>query len=201
MSARSAIFIVAGLLLGVAAADVLLTRLLTAPQSGSGTMSGKVAIGGPLTLKDTGGRRVTEKDFAGKPMLVYFGYTNCPDICPAGLQIISQALDKLGPKAERLSVLFITLDPERDTEKVLGDFVKSFHPRIIGLTGSPEETDAAAKAYRVYHKKVEDEGSSGGYSVDHTGFMYLMAGNGEYLQHFPHNVTVDNLADGLSKHL
>jgi protein SCO1/2 len=205
MSARSVVLIVLGLLLGAIAADLLLTRTLLETRSGmsaSGTAtSGKVAIGGPFSLTDTSGRHVTEKEFAGKPMLVYFGYTNCPDICPAGLQIISQALDRIGPKVDGLSILFVTLDPERDTEKVLGEFVKSFHPKIVGLTGTTEEVDAAAKAYRVYHKKVEDAGSGGRYSVDHTGFMYLMDKDGLYLQHFPHNVTVDNLADSLGKHL
>ncbi len=201
MSARSVIFIVLGLVVGVAAADMILTRMLTPPTSGSAVSEGKVAIGGPFKLVDGAGRAVTEKDFAGKPMLVYFGYTNCPDICPAGLQIIAQALDKLGPKAGNISVLFVTLDPERDTSKVLSEFVASFDPRIVGLTGTTEEIDAVAKAYRVYHKKVENEGAGGRYSVDHTGFMYLMDGKGDYLQHFPHNVSVENLAGALSKQL
>ena len=198
MSMRLTFGVLIGVLIGAATA----ITMLAPPSANNGTVSeGKPLVGGAFTLTDTAGKRVTEKDFAGRPMLVYFGYTNCPDICPAGLQIISAALDKLGPQADKLSVLFISLDPERDTPAVLGEYVKSFHPRIAGLTGSVEEMTAAAKAYRVYHKKVMLEGSAAEYSIDHTGFMYLMDGRGEYLKHFPHNVAIDTLAQELAKAL
>lgn len=164
--------------------------------------TGKALIGGPFSLLDPSGKRVTEKDFAGRPMLVYFGFTNCPDVCPAGLQVIAAALDKLGPKADGLAPLFITLDPERDTPQVIGEYVKSFNPRIVGLSGSPEDIAAVAKAYRVYFKKVADANSaSGNYSVDHSAYMYLMSPTGELLKHFPHTVNVDELADELAKAL
>lgn len=198
MSMRLMFGILIGVLIGAATALTLLAP--PAPTNGSAN-EGKPLIGGAFALTDTTGKRVTEKDFAGRPMLLYFGYTNCPDICPAGLQIISAALDKLGPQADKLSVLFISLDPERDTPAVLGEYVKSFHPRITGLTGSVEDMTAAAKAYRVYHKKVSLEGSAAQYSIDHTGFMYLMDGRGEYLKHFPHNVPIDKLAEELAKAL
>jgi protein SCO1/2 len=131
-------------------------------------------------------------------MLVYFGYTHCPDVCPSGLQVISAALDKLGPGAARIAPLFVTLDPERDTPQVMGEYVKSFHPGIIGLTGTPDETAAVAKAYRVYFKKVADENTPGNYSVDHSSFMYLMNGRGEYVKHFSHSANIDDLAGALS---
>lgn len=199
MSMRLFLAILFGLLIGGAAA----LTLLVAPMQPQGTAvtSGKAAIGGPFTLTDHTGKRVTEKDFAGRLLLVYFGFTNCPDICPSGLQVISAALDKLGPQSEKVTPVFISVDPERDSVSVLGEYVKSFHPRIVGLTGSAEDVRGAAKAFRVYYKKVEDEQNPTRYSVDHTSFMYLMDANGEFLQHFPHTVTVDKLAEGISKHL
>ncbi len=190
-----------GLLAGAAAALVLVVgpQLGTAPGTEQ-TTTGKALIGGPFSLEDASGKRVTEKDFAGRPMLVYFGFTNCPDICPAGLQVIAAALDKLGPKADGLTPIFITLDPERDTPKVIGEYVKSFNPRIVGLSGSADDIAAVAKAYRVYYKKVADANStSGNYSVDHSAYMYLVSPTGEYITHFPHNVDVDQLAAELAK--
>jgi protein SCO1/2 len=185
-----------GLLTGIVTALVL----LAAPhwEGGNPQATGKALIGGPISLVDQTGKRVTEKDFAGKPVLVYFGFTNCPDVCPAGLQVISAALDKLGTSAEKLTPVFITLDPERDTPPVLAAYLKSFHPRIVGLTGTVDEVKAAAKAYRVYFKKVADEKFPGGYSVDHSSFMYLMNASGEYMRHFPHTVSPDELASALA---
>lgn len=190
---------IAGLAVGAIAA---LMFVVATHEPGPRTeSSGKALIGGPFSLVDTTGKRVTDKDFAGKPMLVYFGYTSCPDVCPAGLQVISAALDKLGDKAAGLTPLFITVDPEHDTAAVMAEYVKSFHPRIVGLTGTPEEIAAVAKAYRVYYKKVPDEKDPSRYSVDHSSFMYLMDANGELVSHFPHTVGVDELADALAKAL
>jgi len=185
-----------GLLVGALVAVVL---TMSPPASNPSVIAttGKALVGGPFSLVDASGKRVTEKDFAGRPMLVYFGFTNCPDICPSGLQVISAALDKLGTSTN-IAPLFITLDPERDTPQVMGEYVKSFHPAIVGLTGTPEEVAAAAKAYRVYFRKVEDQKTRGAYSVDHSGFMYLMNGKGEYVRHFPHSVGIDELATALA---
>lgn len=132
-------------------------------------------------------------------MLVYFGFTFCPDVCPSGLQVIAAALQKLGPKADRIVPLFITVDAERDTPEQMAEYVKSFDPRLIGLTGSQAEVDAAAKAYRVYHKKVKDEKSTAGYTIDHTALMYLMGPDGAYVTHFSHTTSVDTLAERLAK--
>lgn len=189
-----------GLAAGVVAAVLLLALPDPMPPGSQPQSTGRALIGGPFTLTDDTGRRVTEKDFAGKPMLVFFGFTNCPDICPSGLQVMAAALEELGPKADELTPVFITLDPERDTPEVLKDYVKSFSPRIVGLTGSPAEAAAAAKAYRVYAKKAPAD-EAGNYSVDHSSFMYLMSREGEFVKHFPHTVGPSELAQGLASAL
>jgi protein SCO1/2 len=188
-------------LIGLAAGIMSAVLLLVIP-SGPATQvatAGKALIGGPFSLVQADGTRVTDKTFAGKPMLVYFGFTNCPDVCPSGLQVISAALDKLGPKADGITPLFITVDPERDTPQVIGDYVKSFNPRIVGLSGSPEDVAAVTKAYRVYVNKVPNEKEPDRYGVDHSSFMYLMNSSGEFVKHFPHTVDADQLADEMAK--
>ena len=110
---------------------------------------GKALIGGPFKLVDHTGKTVTEKDFAGRKMLVFFGFTHCPDICPSGLQVMSAALDQLGDKAGAVVPIFVTVDPERDTPEVMAKYVTSFHPRLVGLTGSQDAIKTTAKAYRV----------------------------------------------------
>lgn len=163
--------------------------------------SGRALIGGPFQLVSGEGKQVTEKDFAGKPMLVFFGFTHCPDVCPSGLQVIAAALDQLGDKAKGLTPIFITVDPARDTPEVTGKYVASFHPAIVGLSGSPEQVAGAIKAYRVYAKKVEDGASGDHYNVDHSAFLYLMDANGDFVKHFSHSVDADALAAELSKAL
>ena len=202
MNRRILLISLAGALAGGAAALALLTGSpVPLGPSGSSASTGKALIGGPFLLVDQTGRRVTEKDFAGRLMLVYFGFTACPDICPSGLQVIAAALDKLGARGEKVVPVFITLDPERDTPEVLGGYVKSFHPRLVGLSGTPEEIAAATKAYRVYAAKVPSDTAPGAYSIDHSGFMYLMDGQGQFVQHFKHTVTVEKLVDGIAKAL
>jgi len=185
-----------GLAAGIASALLLLTLPSTTPTSQS---SGRALIGGPFSLVDGAGRRVTDQDFAGKPLLVYFGFTNCPDVCPAGLQVIAAALARLGDKAEGMNTVFITVDPERDTPELLGRYAASFDKRIVGLSGSPEEVAAVLKAYRVYATKVPDPDKPTEYNVDHSSFMYLMDKDGAYLQHFPHSVDANALADAIAK--
>src|SRR6185437_773362 len=139
---------------------------------GTGVPAG-LAIGGPFTLVDQSGKRVTQADFRGRWMLVYFGYTFCPDVCPTELQTIAGALDKLGPDAASIAPLFITIDPARDTPAILADYVKLFDNRLIGLTGSAKEIDDVAREYRVYYAKVT-QNSGGSYLMDHSSFAYLM---------------------------
>ncbi len=197
MSSKLAAALVLGLLVGAAAAYVTLSTN-TEPHTAS---TGRVAIGGPFTLTDATGTRRTEKDFAGKPMLVFFGFTNCPDVCPSGLQTLTVALDKLGDKADRLTPLFITVDPERDTPAALAAYIKSFHPRLQALTGAPEEVQAAIKAYRVYARKVPYDSDPTRYNVDHSSFFYLMDANGQYVTHFPHNIDSEKLAEAIAANL
>jgi protein SCO1/2 len=161
--------------------------------------TGKALVGGPFTLVDHTGKTVTEKDFRGRYMLVYFGFTHCPDVCPTGLQVMAAALDKVGAKADQVTPILITVDPERDTPEQLASYVPSFSPRLVGLTGSPEQVAAALKAYRVYAKKVEDPKSAAGFTFDHTSLLYLMDRNGEYIAHFTHATSVDRIAERLAK--
>jgi protein SCO1/2 len=164
-------------------------------------VAGRALVGGPFALTDHTGRRVTDQDFRGRYMLVFFGFTYCPDVCPSALQLISAALDRLGPKAERVVPLFITLDPERDTPEHLAEYVKSFHPRLIGLTGSASDIEAAAKAYRVYFRKVADPKSTAEYTIDHTVFIYVMGPDGTYRTHFTHATPLETVVGRLAEML
>ena len=164
-------------------------------------VTGKALIGGPFNLTDHTGKRVTEKDFAGKFTLVFFGYTSCPDICPAELQVISAALDQLGERATNVTPLFITVDPERDTVKKMAGYVGNFHERLVGLTGSAEDIRAVVKTYRIYSGKVDDGHSSSDYLFDHSSVVYLMSPSGEYLAHFAYGTGVDKMAKGIAKFL
>lgn len=138
-------------------------------------------IGGPFTLTATDGRTVTDADFKGHPFLVFFGYTHCPDVCPTTLFSLSQVLKALGPDT-KLKVLFVTVDPARDTPKDMKDYLANFDPRIIGLSGNEAQTRAIERAYRVYAKKVPGQGSD--YSMDHTSIIYLMDKDGRFVSAF-----------------
>jgi protein SCO1 len=157
------------------------------------------AVGGPFRLLDQDGKRVTDADFRGKPFLVFFGFTHCPDICPTALFEMSEVLRRLGPDAEKTAVLFISVDPERDTPEKLKEYLSSFHPRIVGLTGSPQEIAEVEKAYRVYAKKVPLEG--GGYTMDHSAIVYLMDKDGRFVAPFNLKRTADEAAADLRRRL
>ena len=165
-----------------------------------GLLSGRAPVGGPFALTDQAGRRRTDADFRGKLVVLYFGYTYCPDVCPTELQSISLALDKLGGAAEAVQPLFITVDPERDTPARLADFVSSFHPRLIGLTGSVADIRKTALAYRTFFVK-NSAVASGEYSVDHTGFIYLVGKDGRYLGFLPPGSTPDDIAGAIRAQL
>lgn len=139
---------------------------------------GGVEVGGAFTLSDPDGKTVTDAAFRGRWMLVYFGYTFCPDVCPTELQAVAASLDQLGPLAEKVVPLFITIDPERDTPKAMGEYVKLFDDRIIGLTGTTAQVAAVAKAYRVYYAKAASKQVSD-YLMDHSSFLYLMGPDGK----------------------
>ncbi len=202
MSSRTMALILGGLVAGAALALVAVNQQAPPSTSTPATQTtGKALIGGPFTLTDQTGKRVTEKDFLGRYMLVFFGFTNCPDICPSGLQVMSAALDKLGNKADIVTPVFITLDAARDTPEKMKAYVKSFHPRLTGLTGSEAEVAAAAKAYRVYFQKIEDDKTPGSYTYDHAAIIYLMGKDGAFVTHIPHTTDVEQVVDALNKNL
>jgi cytochrome oxidase Cu insertion factor (SCO1/SenC/PrrC family) len=169
-------------------------------------------IGGPFALTDQTGRRRTDADFRGKLMVIYFGYASCPDICPADLTSIALALGqleaRLGGAADAIQPIFITLDPERDTVERLAEYVAAFHPRLIGLTGTPDEIRTVATAYKTwYAKKPVDppstaaNASAGDYAVDHTAFIYLVGKDGRYLGFLPPSTAPDHLRDVIGQML
>ena len=164
-------------------------------------IEGKALVGGPFTLTDHTGRRVTEKDFAGKFTLVFFGYTYCPDVCPAELQVMTAAMEQLGAKSKQVTPVFITIDPKRDTVEQMASYVSNFHERLVGLTGSHEEIRSVAKAYRVFYAKAKDDGSSTDYLMDHSSIVYLMNPKGEYAAHFSYGTGPEKMAQGIAKHL
>lgn len=187
--------VVAAVLVGLS-----LSTLLPSAENGVSTQAqNRALIGGPFELTDHQGNRVTEKDYAGQYKLIYFGFTYCPDVCPTELQTMSAALEEMGENAEKVQPLLITIDPERDTPEALAQYVGHFHSRLVGLTGTPEEIAAAAKAYRVYYAKVEDENSSAEYTMDHSSVLYFMGPDGSFLTHFGPGTAPSAMAQRMNK--
>lgn len=160
-----------------------------------GTVTG-TTVGGSFELVDHTGRTVTDQTFRGRFMLVYFGYTFCPDICPTDLQTMVSALDRLGPQAERVQPVFITVDPQRDTVAHLAEYMPLFGPELIGLTGSDDAIARTARAYKVYYARNDDGGSTD-YLMDHSAFMYLMDPEGTFVTVFGHGTSADAIAEGI----
>ena len=151
-----------------------------------------------FTLSDHNGQTRQLTDFAGKLVVVFFGYTQCPDVCPTSLTELAQAKKLLGPDGDKLQGLFVSVDPERDTPEILKEYVAAFGPQFKGLTGSPEQVQAALKAWRVYSRKAEPQ-PDGSYLVDHSTFTYLMDPAGAYASHFSHGITADEMAKRLGE--
>ncbi len=151
-----------------------------------------VRIGGPFSLIDGDGRTVTDGTFRGRWMLVYFGYTHCPDACPTALQDMANALDQLGPRRKEVAAVFITVDPQRDTPPVMKEYAAAFDAGIVPLTGSDEAVAAAAKAYRVYFAKHPTK--DGGYDMDHSSIIYVMDPRGRFVANFTHETSPDQIA-------
>jgi len=168
---RSIRYVLWGLVALAAAGAAFLTLDRIAPDSGT-------KLGAPFELQSTAGETVTDQDLLGRPHLIFFGFTHCPEICPTTLYEASGWMDTLGSDAERLNVYFITVDPERDTKEVLANYISPFGSRIVGLTGSLEEMDKAAKGYHVYYKKVPLD--DGDYTMDHTASIFLMKPDGSF---------------------
>lgn len=186
MTAKLRILIV-GLTLATAAAlatasALLLLRPGEMPVTVSKTLTtGTAAIGGPFSLLATNGRAVTDQTFRGKWRLMFFGYTFCPDACPTALNNISVALEKLGSDADKLQPLFVTVDPQRDTREVMADYLKSFDPRILGLTGTQDQIDRVVKEFRIYVASQRSESSGSDYLVSHSSYIYLMDPQGKFV--------------------
>jgi protein SCO1/2 len=156
-------------------------------------------VGGPFTLTDQDGKPISDRDLKGRPFLVFFGFTHCPDICPTTLFEMSEVFRALGPEQKDVRALFITVDPERDTPPVLKDYLSSFDPRVIGVTGDPAAIAAVERSYRVYAKKVPLEG--GNYTMDHTALVYLMDKDGRFVAPFSMKGTPQEAAADLKRYL
>ena len=180
----------------VAAGALLIVAMRENPKGAAGTMLAS-AIGGPFQLVDQNGKRVSDADLKGKWQLLFFGYTHCPDACPTALNEIALALDKLGDKRDKVEVVFITVDPERDTPQVLKSYVQSFDASIVALTGSPDQVAQAAKAYRVFYAKHPRP--DGGYEMDHSAVIYVMDPRGRFTATFTPESTADAIAERLQK--
>ena len=161
--------------------------------------TGAAKVGGPFALIDQNGQPRTDKDFRGRLMLVYFGYTNCPDVCPTTLAEMGDALGQLGGGGKRIAPIFVTVDPARDTPRVLKTYVKSFGENFVGLTGNPKAVANVASEYRVYFRKQDLP--TGGYAMDHSSTIYLMGPDGKFLDHYDESIGPDGLAKELRKRL
>jgi cytochrome oxidase Cu insertion factor (SCO1/SenC/PrrC family) len=198
MSARVLAAVTGALLL--AASSVAAEDQPSAAQLMDDLMWNRGPIGGPFALIDHTGKPRTNADFRGKLLVVYFGYTYCPDICPGDLLAISQALDRLGAAAREVQPIFITVDPERDTVEHLADYVSAFHKSLIGLTGAPHAIRKVATAYKAYYAKVESADHKD-YVVDHTAFIYLVGKDGQYLGFLPPSTTPERLGEVIMQQL
>ena len=176
--------------IAVATALVLSQPLVRAANS-------PVTIGGPFTLTSPDGTPVTEQIYRGKWLLVYFGFTSCPDTCPTALLEVAAALTRLGPDADKLQPLFITVDPQRDTPAVMGNYTQSFDPRIVGLTGTPQRIAAVAREYGVYYAPRQNGPSADDYVMDHSTYLYLMDAEGKFVRGFDADTPGERIAEAV----
>jgi len=199
---RARIVLVAALVLACVGLGALLRLFLLEGPGLPGTGgSAASSVGGPFALVDQNGKTRTDAEFRGALMLVYFGYTYSPDIGPAELETIATTLERLGDKAASLQPIFITIDPERDTAAALKSYVAHFSPRLVGLTGTPQQIAGVARSYRVYYAKVPLERSDkAGYLMDYSGLVYLIGRDGRYLTHFTPQTTSEQMAYTIRKY-
>jgi protein SCO1/2 len=165
----------------------------------TGANPGKSMIGGPFSLVNGDGRPVTDQDFRGKYLLIYFGFTFCPDVCPTSLNTLADALDRVGAKADRIQAVFITVDPKRDDPAAVKQYAAAFGTRIIGLTGTQAQIDAVAKAYRVYYRENRTGPGPNDYSMDHSSILYLMGPDGTFITPIRAEQPPEAIAATLSK--
>ncbi|MCW9035181.1 MAG: SCO family protein [Rhodospirillales bacterium] len=172
------------------------------PVAGTSPVLPAIEIGGPFDLVDHTGKAVTQDDYKGKFLLVFFGYTFCPDVCPTNLSIVSDALEIMTPEEkEKVQPLFISVDPERDTVELLQEYVTLFHPQMVGLTGTTENIAKVARSYRAFYAKAKESGGDEDYLVDHSATTYLMGPKGEFLTTFSHASDPELVAKGVKKFL
>ena len=175
--------------------------LLRGPEVRTQVASEPVQIGGSFTLVDGNGTSVTERDFLGRYLLVYFGYTSCPDVCPTTLNQVAAAMESLGSKAASLQPLFISVDPPRDTPEVVRKYAAAFGPRIIGLTGTLDQVAAVTSAYHVYYSVHRSAGADSNYTVDHSSILYLMGPDGRFIAPIRADLSASDMTAQISKHL
>ena len=168
------------------------TGLWIYKQTKNNNLNKATLVGGSYSLTDHNGNSVTDKSFSDKFKIIYFGYTFCPDICPTGMAVISQALDLLGNKAKRIKPLFITVDPKRDNIEIMAEYHSHFHPSFSNLTGTLDQIRRVAKLYRVYYKK-SDASEAENYLMDHSSIMYVLSPEGEYINHFGPQITPEQI--------
>jgi len=178
-----------------------ITAWVSEPLPNLFTRSAPAAVGGPFSLIDQNGVRRSQADFAGSYMLVNFGYTFCPDVCPTALRDISAAINQLGTDGEKVIPVFITIDPERDTVEKLKPYAAHFHPRLVALTGTADEIAAAAKAYRVYYARADVDLGGEDYLMDHSSLYYLMGPDGKFIRHFSYGAPADEIAAAIGDQL
>jgi protein SCO1/2 len=159
------------------------------------------SVGGPFALQDGNGRTVTDRDLRGRWLLVYFGYTSCPDACPTTLTEVATAMDKLGEHADQVQPVFISVDPQRDTPQVVKDYVAAFTPKLLGLTGTPEQVAQVAREYRVYYAIHRSGGGPGDYSVDHSSLLYLMGPDGRFVAPIRADESGEAIAADIAKYV
>ena len=188
---------VAGIV-AIAAVALAVSFIGIAPRT---IVTGEADVGGPFELVDQTGRTVTDKDFSGRVMLVYFGWTRDPDLTPASLQVMAQALDRLGRDGAKIAAIFISLDPVRDTPQVLAAHLGRVAPAVIGLSGNAEAIAALSKRYRVQHNRIDDPQLPGGYSIEHQSLYYIMDRNGRFAGHLEHGSDANELVAALRKAL
>ncbi len=169
------------------------------PQQTGLLASPSTSIGGDFHLTDQTGKQVSQKDYAGQYLLIYFGYTFCPDACPTELLVVGQALDQMDKaQADKVQPIFITIDPARDTAQKLADYVPSFHPRLVGLTGSDADIAEVAKEYKVYYAKSEASQNATDYVMDHSSYVYLVNPDGKTIGIFSSDISADDLAKAMT---
>lgn len=180
---------------GIVATAFFMLSVLWPPASANSIIEAE------FTLVDHYGNAVTEQTYRGKWLLVFFGYTSCPDICPTTLYDVARTIKALGPDAEQLQALFVSVDPEHDTVDVLAKYIPAFGPSIIGLTGESGNVEEAAHAFHAHYEKVAAPEMPSGYTVDHQSFLYLIRPDGHFGAVFPHGTSVERMSKAIRRHI